>query len=155
MTVSSWSCPIVLPPFDSSTPMTLNGKFLIRTVWSIGFWSPKSDVATVAPSTATFAADRTSESPKKLPFSTFHDRTKGHSTPTPWTDVPQFRLPATTWPADRAIGDTYATEGHSLRTAVTSSSVMLDCPVKIRAPDWVDVPGKTMRKFVPSEEICA
>src|SRR3982750_4425261 len=106
MTVSSWSWPIVLPPLDSSTPMTLNGKFLIPPVWSFGFWPPKSGVATGAPSTTTFAADRTSESPKKLPLSTFHDRTKGHSTPTPWTEVPQLRLPATTCPEDRAIGDT-------------------------------------------------
>ena len=93
MTVSSWSCPIVLPPLASRTPITLNGKFLIRTIWPIGFSSAKRDLATVAPRTQTFAAERTSESPKKLPRSTFHDRTKGHSTPTPWIDVPQFRLP--------------------------------------------------------------
>src|ERR1700682_4409293 len=53
------------------------------------------------------------------------------------------------------MGDTYATEGHSARTAATSSSVSVDCPEKIRAPDCVDVPGKTMRKFVPREEIWA
>ena len=44
---------------------------------------------------------RTSESPKKTPFSTFHDRTNGHSTPTPWICVPQLRFPATTCPAVR------------------------------------------------------
>src|ERR1700682_467354 len=53
------------------------------------------------------------------------------------------------------MGDTYATEGHSARTAATSSSVSVDCPEKIRAPDDVDVPGKTIKKFVPREEIWA
>ncbi len=35
-----------------------------------------------------------------------------------------------------------------------SSSVSVDWPVKIRAPDCVATPGKTMRKFEPSAEIC-
>src|SRR5262245_62535402 len=32
---------------------------------------------------------------------------------------------------------------------------MVDCPVKIRAPDCVATPGNTIRKLEPSEEICA
>ena len=64
MTVSSWSCPIVLPPLVSRTPTTRKGMFLIRIIWSTAFPSGKSALATVLPRTATFAAERTSESPK-------------------------------------------------------------------------------------------
>src|SRR5262245_61172016 len=103
----------------------------------------------------TLEAARTSDSEKNAPLSTFQERTNGHSTPTPWTDVPQLRLPLTTWAAERDTGVTYATAGHSARTASTSSSVIVDCPVKMRAPDCVATPGKIIRKFVPSEVICA
>src|SRR6266508_2025184 len=106
MTVSSWSCPIVHPHLASRTPITLKGMFLIRIIWSTAFPSGKSALATVAPTTATLAADRTSESPKKLPLSTFQERTKGHSTPTPWTDVPQLPLLDTICPAERTDGET-------------------------------------------------
>src|SRR5262249_37959440 len=57
--------------------------------------------------------------------------------------------------AERETGVTYATDGHSARTASTSSSVMVELPVKMRAPDCVATPGKIMRKLVPREEICA
>ncbi len=90
----------------SSTPITRKGKFLIRTVWPTGSCPSKRAFATVAPSTQTFAAARTSDSPKNTPFSTFQERTNGHSTPTPWICVPQFRLPETTWPAVREEGET-------------------------------------------------
>ena len=76
--------------------MTRNGKFLIRTDCPTGSWPSNREFATVAPSTHTFAAARTSDSSKKTPFSTFQERTNGHSTPTPWICVPQLRLPATT-----------------------------------------------------------
>ena len=55
----------------------------------------------------------------------------------------------------RDEGDTYATDGDSAFTAATSSSVSVDWPVKMRAPDWVAMPGKIIRKFEPSAEICA
>src|SRR5262245_15130524 len=103
----------------------------------------------------TLEAARTSDSEKKAPLPTFQERTNGHSTPTPCTEVPQLRLPLTTCPADRDTGVTYATAGHSARTASTSSSVIVDCPVKMRAPDCVATPGKIIRKLVPSEEIWA
>src|SRR5262245_12486208 len=103
----------------------------------------------------TLEAARTSDSEKKAPLPTFQERTNGHSTPTPCTEVPQLRLPLTTCPADRDTGVTYATAGHSARTASTSSSVIVDWPVKMRAPDCVATPGKIIRKLVPSEEIWA
>ena len=106
MTTSSWSWPMELPPLVSSTPITRNGKFLIRTVWPTGSWPSKRAFATVDPRTQTLAAARTSDSPKKTPLSTFQERTKGHSTPTPCTLVPQLRLPDTIWAADRDIGVT-------------------------------------------------
>ncbi len=106
MTTSSWSCPIELPPLVSRTPTTRKGKFLIRTVCPTGSCPSKSAVATVVPSRQTLAAARTSDSPKKPPFSTFHDRTNGHSTPTPCTCVPQFSPLATICAAERETGDT-------------------------------------------------
>src|SRR5512143_1665158 len=115
---------MVLPPLVSRTPITRKGMFLIRIIWSTALPSGKRALATVAPSTATLAADLTSESPKKTPFSTFQERTNGHSTPTPWTEVPQLPVPPTIWPAERTEGDTYATAGHSALTAATSSSVI-------------------------------
>ena len=106
MTTSSWSCPIELPPLVSRTPTTRNGKFLMRTVWPTGSCPSKRAVATVVPSRQTLAAARTSDSPKKPPFSTFHALMNGHSTPTPCTCVPQFRPPATTCAAERETGVT-------------------------------------------------
>ena len=78
----------------------------MRTIWPTGSCPSKSALATVEPRTQTLAAARTSESPKNAPFSTFHERTNGHSTPTPWMVVPQLRFPATTCAALRDIGVT-------------------------------------------------
>src|SRR5262245_64616491 len=55
--------------------------------------------------------------------------------------------------AVRTPGDVYATAGHSVRIAAASSGVSFDCPVKMRAPDCVTAPGKTMMKFEPRELI--
>ncbi len=90
MTVSSWSCPMVEPPFDSSTPVTLNGRFLMRMILPIGSSLPNRLVATVAPRTQTLLALRTSWSVKNCPRSMFQERISGQSVSAPWIEVDQF-----------------------------------------------------------------
>ncbi len=58
--VSSWSWPQVVWPLRSSTPMTVNGTFLIRMTCPTGSSSPKRLLATVWPISATLAAPSTS-----------------------------------------------------------------------------------------------
>jgi hypothetical protein len=40
ITMSSWSTPCGLSPFGVSTPRIVNGTFLIRKIWPIGFSLP-------------------------------------------------------------------------------------------------------------------
>ncbi len=136
--------------------MTRKGKFLMRTIWPIGSCPSNRAFATVEPRTQTFAAARTSESPKNVPFSTFQERTKRPLD----ADALDARAPV------EAAGDDLrgAARGRARRRRPrgtppsprpTSSSVSVDLPVKIRAPDCVATPGKIMRKFVPRAEIWA
>src|SRR5258705_10809050 len=148
---SSWSFPIVLPPFFSRTPRTLKGTFLTRITAPTGSESGKRFCLTELPRTATLAAAFTSASEKKEPDARFHERMKGQSTSAPNTSVDQLFSPATTDPAVRAPGETYATDGHSTLIARASSSGSDDCAEKIRAPPAVTAPGKIMMTFAPSE----
>ena len=66
-TMSSWSSPTMLAPLRSSTPMTRNGMFLMRIVWSSGLVVWNSLATSVWPMTQTLAAEVTSRSVKKPP----------------------------------------------------------------------------------------
>jgi hypothetical protein len=54
---SSWSVPIRLWPWFSSSPITVKGTRLMRMVWSTGSAEPKSCFATVEPIRQTLAAE--------------------------------------------------------------------------------------------------
>src|SRR5512143_1898631 len=95
---SSWSFPIVLPPFFSRTPTTLTGTFFTRITAPTGSESGKRFSFTELPSTATFVAERTSDSEKNDPDAMFHDRMNGQSTSAPKISVDQLFSPATTDP---------------------------------------------------------
>ncbi len=65
---SSWSWPQEFCPFLSSTPITVNGIFLMRIDCPTGSDPWKSCSATVCPMTATLATPRTAESLKPVPL---------------------------------------------------------------------------------------
>jgi hypothetical protein len=92
----------MLPPLRSSTPTTLNGTFLMRIEEPTALPPGNRLSATVAPSTATLADERTSTSVKKSPSAVFQARMNGQSTSTPQTCVPQLSSPATIWALVRA-----------------------------------------------------
>ena len=81
--MSSWSCPPRSAPFGSSTPMTVNGMFLIRTCSPIGSWPGNSLRAIVLPITHTLVAPATSRSVKNSPAAIVKLRTIRKSGPTP------------------------------------------------------------------------
>ena len=144
-------------PCGSSTPITLNGKFLMRIVSPIGFCSPRRGCRRrSAPSTATLRAPRTRASSKKLPVD---DRPVADRRLV-GVDALDLRAPVEVAGDDlrrrRARRRTYATDGHSRAMASTSSSVSVGCcPKPMRTPPDGRPPGKTMRRFVPSARICA
>ena len=91
---------------------------------------------------------------KKAPKVAGHDRISGRSTSVPCTCVPQFMLPATTWPRVLTPGATYCTPGRS-RIAIASSGVsVLALPWPMRTPPCWKLPALTMIMLVPAAWIC-
>ena len=102
-------------PLLAITPTTVNGWLLMRMTWPTGSTSaPNNCSCTTEPSTATFDAVATSTGLKNAPCVVGHERISGRSTSVPWICVPQFMLPATTWPRVLTPGATYWTPGTSL-----------------------------------------
>ena len=110
-TTSSWSCPQLLCPFRSSTPITVNGTSLTRTTWPTGSPSPKTLAATVCPISATLAAPSRSSWVNQRPATTGHCRASSYQGVVPWIDVDQLVLPKTTWPPPRTDGAAEWTAG--------------------------------------------
>src|SRR5262252_2920026 len=149
-------------PLLDRTPETVNGWLLMRITWPTGFTSdPNSWSRTTLPSTATFAAVATSIGVKKAPCCVGHERINGRSMSVPCTCVPQFWLPATSWPRVFTPAALYCTPC-TLRMAFASSGVsVLALPWPCRTPPCVKLPALTMIMFVPADwiwlsiEVCA
>ena len=93
-TWSSWFMPPAAAPLDAMTPRTRNTWFRTRICTSVGSTpSPKRLVATLAPSTHTFAAAFTSSGLKNEPYWSCHERMAGRSTFVPSICVLQLALP--------------------------------------------------------------
>ncbi len=89
---SSWSWPHVVWPLRSSTPMMVNGTFLIRITWPSGSSSPNRLRATVWPTSATFDAPSTSSWVSIRPSITSQSRAGKYSGVTPRMPVHQLRF---------------------------------------------------------------
>ncbi len=98
---SSWSWPQVVWPLRSSTPMTVNGTFLMRITSPSGSSSPNRLRATVCPIMATLAAASTSSWVSCRPSITSQSRAGKYSGVIPSTAVAQFRFAYTTWTLPR------------------------------------------------------
>jgi hypothetical protein len=83
----------VFCPFLSRIPTTVNGTFLIRITSFSGSASPKRFWLTVCPRSATLLAPSTSSWVRGRPSATPHSRAVKYSGVTPWSTVPQLRLP--------------------------------------------------------------
>src|SRR5664279_1848223 len=89
--------------------------------------SGKSCCTTVEPSTATFALEARSLSPKNLPLATGQERMNVYVGATPVTVVCQLFSPATTCVRTVTCGDTLATP-RSFAMANPSPGVSVDAP---------------------------
>ena len=153
---SSMSDPNADCPFDSSTPTTLNGVFLIRILCPTGSSSGNRLSTTVFPRTATLLLARTSRSVKNSPRATSQSRISRYSGQTPLICVLQLPLPPITCPDARTMGDTAVTSVASAAIFSASSSViLLSEPAPWLTPLCQLDPGNSMIMFTPSDAIWA
>ena len=129
---------------------------MIRTIFPTGSSGPNRFPATVCPRRTTFEAASVSAGEKFLPETIFQSRISRYSGQTPWTIVLQFWFPYTTGALVRIDGVAKRTEGSSFPIARASPIVRVGTPPNPeRNPPEVVLPGRTRRRFEPTEEIWA